>query len=72
YPLFVDVEIKMHCDLNNHPKDRPTEVLIAFQNVVNRHSAGEEEKPYVHRVIIHEEARRRQSQDLSTAFASFK
>ncbi|KAG0006780.1 hypothetical protein BGZ65_003817 [Modicella reniformis] len=72
YPLFVDVEIKMHCDSNNLPKDSPTEILIAFQNVVNRHSTEKEEKPYVHRVTIHEEARRRQSQDSSTTLASSK
>ncbi|KAG0222941.1 hypothetical protein BGX31_008791 [Mortierella sp. GBA43] len=63
YPLFVDVEIKMHCESSQLSKDHPTELLIAFQNVVNRHSTGEEAKPYIHRVIIYEEARR-PSQDL--------
>ncbi|KAF9391969.1 hypothetical protein CPC16_003728 [Podila verticillata] len=53
YPLFVDVEIKMHCDTNHLPKVDPTEVLIAFCNVVSRNK-GKDEKPYVHRAIIKE------------------
>ncbi|KAG0323954.1 hypothetical protein BG000_002406 [Podila horticola] len=51
YPLFVDVEIKMHCDANHLPSVDPTEVLIAFRNVVSRHK-GKDEKPYVHRANI--------------------
>ncbi|KAF9913383.1 hypothetical protein BX616_010111 [Lobosporangium transversale] len=54
YPLFVDVEIKMHCDSNHLPKDHSTELLIAFQNVVNRTKNKDEEKPFVHRTIIGE------------------
>ncbi|KAF9304077.1 hypothetical protein BGZ74_002442 [Mortierella antarctica] len=53
YPLFVDVEIKMHCDANHLPNVDPTEVLIAFRNVVSR-SKGKDEKPFVHRIIIKE------------------
>ncbi|KAG0020771.1 hypothetical protein BGZ81_009205 [Podila clonocystis] len=53
YPLFVDVEIKMHCDANHLPKADPTEVLIAFRNVVSRNK-GKDEKPFVHRTIIKE------------------
>ncbi|KAF9326384.1 hypothetical protein BG006_010178 [Podila minutissima] len=69
YPLFVDVEIKMHCDAHHLPNVDPTEVLIAFRNVVSR-SKGKDEKPFVHRVIIKEEAvssnigSRRQSVDM--------
>ncbi|KAG0042177.1 hypothetical protein BGZ83_000799 [Gryganskiella cystojenkinii] len=64
YPLFVDVEIKMHCDSNHLPKDHSTEILIAFQNVVNKNNrektAGNKtEKPYVHRVMILEPPKRR-------------
>ncbi|KAF9351591.1 hypothetical protein BGX26_010435 [Mortierella sp. AD094] len=63
YPLFVDVEIKMHCDSNTTmAKEQSTEMLIAFKNVTNRKNDGStkrEEEPFVHRaVIIHETARR--------------
>ncbi|KAG0360739.1 hypothetical protein BC939DRAFT_514794 [Gamsiella multidivaricata] len=68
YPLFVDVEIKMHCDSNHLPKEHSTEVLIAFQNVVNRTKTKEEEKPYVHHAVIHQDvmSKRRQSQGFNT------
>ncbi|KAF9358906.1 hypothetical protein BGX34_008656 [Mortierella sp. NVP85] len=54
YPLFVDVEVRMHCDSNQTHKDHSTEVLIAFQNVANRLGHEKEIKPYIHRVIIQE------------------
>ncbi|KAF9427148.1 hypothetical protein BGZ94_005401 [Podila epigama] len=54
YPLFVDVEIKMHCDANHLPKTDPTEVLIAFRNVVSRNKGQCTEAPFVHRTIIRE------------------
>ncbi|KAF9099257.1 hypothetical protein BGX27_000647 [Mortierella sp. AM989] len=66
YPLFVDVEIKMHCDSNTATmtKDQSTELLIAFKNVTNRNNRTKQEvEPFVHRAIIHETSRRRQSQD---------
>ncbi|KAG0309151.1 hypothetical protein BGZ98_004897 [Dissophora globulifera] len=75
YPLFVDVEIKMHYETNHSPKKCETEVLIAFQNVVNRNGTKEEEKPYLHRVIINGEeaqsvvSKRRASRD--SYFAGF-
>ncbi|KAG0374742.1 hypothetical protein BGX24_010015 [Mortierella sp. AD032] len=75
YPLFVDVEIKMNCEPNYQSKENhSTEVLIAFQNVVNRrgnlktssgNSRGDGEKdqaPYVHRALIGETIKRRTSQ----------
>ncbi|KAF9125433.1 hypothetical protein BGX30_000459 [Mortierella sp. GBA39] len=70
YPLFVDVEIKMNCESNYQPKENhSTEVLIAFQNVVNRgdnlkgSTDGEKDQaPYVHRALIGETVRRRSSQ----------
>ncbi|KAG0065590.1 hypothetical protein BGZ89_008141 [Linnemannia elongata] len=70
YPLFVDVEIKMNCESNYQLKENhSTEVLIAFQNVVNRGnklkdcSNGEkDEAPYVHRALIGETTKRRSSQ----------
>ncbi|KAF9909356.1 hypothetical protein EC991_008741 [Linnemannia zychae] len=72
YPLFVDVEIKMNCESNYQPKENHlTEVLIAFQNVVNRGNAksgsgkgdGENDQaPYVHRALIGETIKRRSSQ----------
>ncbi|KAK3833463.1 MAG: hypothetical protein JOS17DRAFT_80027 [Linnemannia elongata] len=70
YPLFVDVEIKMNCESNYQLKDNhSTEVLIAFQNVVNRGnnlkgcSDGEKNQaPYVHRALIGETIKRRSSQ----------
>ncbi|GJJ71264.1 hypothetical protein EMPS_03614 [Entomortierella parvispora] len=58
YPLFVDVEIKMHCDSNHLSKDHSTEILIAFQNVVNKNRDRLEEKPYIHRFTINESNRR--------------
>ncbi|KAF9132148.1 hypothetical protein BGW39_000724 [Mortierella sp. 14UC] len=70
YPLFVDVEIKMNCESNYQPKDNhSTEVLIAFQNVVNRGNLknggmgdnDKDEAPYVHRAIIGEPIKRRPS-----------
>ncbi|KAI1314485.1 hypothetical protein EDD11_002102 [Mortierella claussenii] len=63
YPLFVDVEIKMQCDSTHLPKDHSAEVVIAFQNVVNRNRTKEEEKPYVHRAVISDTKQRRQSLD---------
>ncbi|KAF9955376.1 hypothetical protein BGZ72_003794 [Mortierella alpina] len=71
YPLFVDVEIKMHGEstVQHHrqqqqqgrkDKNEPTEVLIAFQNVVNRSDSGsslrECSTPYVHRAMIRDGA----------------
>ncbi|KAF9971480.1 hypothetical protein BGZ73_005580 [Actinomortierella ambigua] len=53
YPLFVDVEIKMNCDQSQDPKSpQPAEVLIAFENVVNRSKSKEPSSPYLHRVVI--------------------
>ncbi|KAG0267998.1 hypothetical protein DFQ27_007756 [Actinomortierella ambigua] len=53
YPLFVDVEIKMHCDQSQDPKSpQPAEVLIAFENVVNRSNSKEPSSPYLHRIVI--------------------
>ncbi|KAF9988323.1 hypothetical protein BGZ75_009654 [Mortierella antarctica] len=67
YPLFVDVEIKMHGESTvqqqqrqqqpkaGKDKSEPTEVLIAFQNVVNRGQGHHEcSSPYVHRAMIRE------------------
>ncbi|KAF8935119.1 hypothetical protein BGZ58_005243 [Dissophora ornata] len=54
YPLFVDVEIKMLGDSTQLPRTQPTEVLIAFQNVVNRDKGIGAERPYVHRTSISE------------------
>ncbi|GJJ73356.1 hypothetical protein EMPS_05714 [Entomortierella parvispora] len=54
YPLFVDVEIKMHGDTRCPSTTNPTEVLIAFQNVVNRNKGPESEQPFVHRATITE------------------
>ncbi|KAF8934316.1 hypothetical protein BGZ52_005009 [Haplosporangium bisporale] len=51
YPLFVDVEIKMHCDSNHAREHNATEILIAFQNVVSC-SKGKANQPYVHRAVI--------------------
>ncbi|KAG0032125.1 hypothetical protein BGZ81_011614 [Podila clonocystis] len=51
YPLFVDVEIKMHCDSNHARENQATEILIAFQNVVSR-SKDKANQPYVHRAVI--------------------
>ncbi|KAF9574299.1 hypothetical protein EC968_006806 [Mortierella alpina] len=62
YPLFVDVEIKMHCDGAQQSKESSTEVMIAFKNVVNRDKTKDKDRPYVHRAIF-SEPRRRQSQD---------
>ncbi|KAF9934813.1 hypothetical protein BGZ67_003671 [Mortierella alpina] len=62
YPLFVDVEIKMHCDGGQQAKESSTEVMIAFKNVVNRDKTKDKDRPYVHRAIF-SEPRRRQSQD---------
>ncbi|KAG9063073.1 hypothetical protein KI688_004673 [Linnemannia hyalina] len=70
YPLFVDVEIKMNCESNYQLKENhSTEVLIAFQNVVNRgnnlkgSTDGEKDQaPYVHRALIGETTKRRSSQ----------
>ncbi|KAG0049380.1 hypothetical protein BGZ83_005839 [Gryganskiella cystojenkinii] len=69
YPLFVDVEIKMHgtdarcpssssgMQASNGPSTNPTEVLIAFQNVVNRNKVGlGSQQPYVHRATISDAA----------------
>ncbi|KAF9963677.1 hypothetical protein BGZ70_007251 [Mortierella alpina] len=63
YPLFVDVEIKMHGESTAQQqqtktkvdRSEPTEVLIAFQNVVNRGNSHREcSTPYVHRALIRE------------------
>ncbi|KAF9147124.1 hypothetical protein BG015_011292 [Linnemannia schmuckeri] len=70
YPLFVDVEIKMNCESNYQPKESHlTEVLIAFQNVVNRGNnvlkgtdSEKDQAPYVHRALIGETIKRRSSQ----------
>ncbi|KAF9962610.1 hypothetical protein BGZ72_000030 [Mortierella alpina] len=62
YPLFVDVEIKMHCDGGQQAKESSTEVMIAFKNVVNRDKTRDKDRPYVHRAIFCE-PKRRQSQD---------
>jgi len=62
YPLFVDVEIKMHCDGGQQAKESSTEVMIAFKNVVNRDKTRDMDRPYVHRAVICE-PKRRQSQD---------
>ncbi|KAF9946058.1 hypothetical protein BGZ70_003428 [Mortierella alpina] len=62
YPLFVDVEIKMHCDGGQQAKESSTEVMIAFKNVVNRDKTKDQDRPYVHRAVF-SEPRRRQSQD---------
>ena len=78
YPLFVDVEIKMHCEAKPLPKEHSAEVLIAFKNVVNRNRTKEEEKPFVHRAIIksgggsngNEATKRRQSQGPLSAGAN--
>ncbi|KAG0076773.1 hypothetical protein BGZ92_002257 [Podila epicladia] len=51
YPLFVDVEIKMHCDSNHAREIQATEMLIAFQNVVSRNK-DKANQPYVHRAVI--------------------
>ncbi|KAF9330746.1 hypothetical protein BG006_006323 [Podila minutissima] len=51
YPLFVDVEIKMHCDSNHARENQATEMLIAFQNVVSRNK-DKANQPYVHRAVI--------------------
>ncbi|KAG0203283.1 hypothetical protein BGX33_009223 [Mortierella sp. NVP41] len=65
YPLFVDVEIKMNCEANYQAKENhSTEVLIAFQNVVNRGNqkgGDEDQRPYVHRALIGETIKRRSS-----------
>ncbi|KAF9188835.1 hypothetical protein BGZ51_000293 [Haplosporangium sp. Z 767] len=66
YPLFVDVEIKMHCDATQQPKENSTELLIAFQNVVKRSKVDSEDRPFVHRAIICE-PKRRPSQGGNTA-----
>ncbi|KAG0214037.1 hypothetical protein BGX28_002903 [Mortierella sp. GBA30] len=64
YPLFVDVEIKMHCDATQQSKESSTEVLIAFENVMNRNKKmNGTDKPYVHRAIFNCEPKRRQSHD---------
>jgi hypothetical protein len=69
--LFVDVEIKMNCESNYQLKENhSTEVLIAFQNVVNRgnnlpkgsNDTDKDEAPYVHRALIGETIKRRSSQ----------
>ncbi|KAG0294077.1 hypothetical protein BGZ96_001832 [Linnemannia gamsii] len=70
YPLFVDVEIKMNCESNYQSKENhSTEVLIAFQNVVNRGNNlkgtsdnDKDQAPYVHRALIGETIKRRSSQ----------
>ncbi|KAF9191971.1 hypothetical protein BGZ50_008916 [Haplosporangium sp. Z 11] len=65
YPLFVDVEIKMHKDPvpPSHEQQQPphkiegpsTEVLIVFQNVVHQNSkVPGSEFPYIHRTMISE------------------
>ncbi|KAG0364288.1 hypothetical protein BGZ54_007670 [Gamsiella multidivaricata] len=54
YPLFVDVEIKMQEDPAQQPRRHPAEVLIAFQNVVNRDKGPGAERPYVHRMHVSE------------------
>ncbi|KAG0308450.1 hypothetical protein BGZ98_007906 [Dissophora globulifera] len=56
YPLFVDVEINMRGDSAHQPRTQPTEVLIAFQNVVNRDKTSGAELPYVHLAYITEES----------------
>ncbi|KAG0339732.1 hypothetical protein BG000_001470 [Podila horticola] len=60
YPLFVDVEIKMHCDSSQTRENQATEILIAFQNVVSR-CKDKASQPYVHRAMI--SAKRRSSVD---------
>ncbi|KAF9585161.1 hypothetical protein BGW38_003645 [Lunasporangiospora selenospora] len=53
YPLFVDVEIKMHHSPSNVTRVHPTEVLIAFQNVVNTDShQGMGQPPFIHQTLI--------------------
>jgi len=68
YPLFVDVEIKMHCDGGQQTKESSTEVMIAFKNVVNRDKTKDQDRPYVHRAVF-SEPKRRQSQDDNQAVA---
>ncbi|KAG0238599.1 hypothetical protein BGW42_004361 [Actinomortierella wolfii] len=68
YPLFVDVEIKMQCDQSQDSKSpAPAEVLIAFENVVNRSKSKEPSSPYLHRVVISDFASRRKPATLSVA-----
>lgn len=54
YPLFVDVEIKMLADPAQQSRSQPAEVLIAFQNVVNRDKGSSTAEPFVHRVFIND------------------
>ncbi|KAI1321442.1 hypothetical protein EDD11_005133 [Mortierella claussenii] len=54
YPLFVDVEIKMQGDVGQLPRRQPTEVLIAFQNVVNREKEAMAQRTFVHRAYVDE------------------
>ncbi|KAF9353680.1 hypothetical protein BGX26_008565 [Mortierella sp. AD094] len=54
YPLFVDVEIKMQGESPQNSRTKPIEVLIAFQNVVDREKGSGEEQPYIHRTYISE------------------
>ncbi|KAF9366343.1 hypothetical protein BGX34_003988 [Mortierella sp. NVP85] len=54
YPLFVDVEIKMHADAAQQSRTQAAEVLIAFQNIANREKGPLAAEPYIHRVQIND------------------